>query len=168
MAQINQDLSKVEVDEGSGGRWAVWPAGDYRMMVTESEFKQTRAGDGQCLHLKLERLDGGGYLMDFLTLKHPKEIVETIAKAKLKELAIGSGHPDPNRVGDSEELHRKPVTVRIGVELAADEQYGDKDGNQNKVICYLPPGSPEAVAEPAKEQDLFRQPGPPHPDDIAF
>ena len=142
MARINLDLSDVKDDEiGNGGRggWSSWAQGDYRMMVIESEVKDTKVGNGKFLNVKLVCLDGereGDHKFDILILEHPSEIATRIGRARLKELAIAVGHPTPDRIEDSEELHGTAVNVYITRKLAKDEKYADSEGYENRVAGY--------------------------------
>jgi hypothetical protein len=156
MARINADLSGVtdEQMEG-GGMWTVKGAGLYRMIVQETDYKPTRAGTGHCLHVKLGHLQpehAGDWEMAFLTLEHPNPQTVEIARAQLKSLAIAVGHPNPDHVEDSEELHGVPIMVNLGVEAAGDPKYGDRDGLQNTVKGFEPvDGAESQRQEPLEE-----------------
>ncbi|HEX9639996.1 MAG TPA: DUF669 domain-containing protein [Candidatus Krumholzibacteria bacterium] len=126
--------------EATGG-WVAMPEGWYRFMVESSDYKRTKAGDGMCLHLSLRCLERGKHQgeekRDFLTLVHPNDDATRIARARLKQLAVATGHPKPDYVEDSNQLHNKPVMVKLGLEEASDPKYGDRNGNQNRVFGYL-------------------------------
>lgn len=131
-------VTEDDMNSGGGG-WEAMPAGWYRFMVESSEYKPTNAGNGMCLHLSLRCLDQehlSAEKRDFLTLEHPNADTTRIARAKLKQLAIAVDHPTPDLVGDSSDLHNKPVMVKLGVEKAKDPQYGDRNGMQNRVFAY--------------------------------
>lgn len=151
MARINQDLSGVSEDEMGGGGWSAWPQGDYRMMVVGSEYKPTKAGNGHCLHLELVCLDGehrDQKKFDVMTLEHPNEQTTQIARAHLKELAIAIGHPTPDYVQDSEELHGQPVIAYITRKKSKDPQYGDSQGFENRIAGYKATEAGQAAPPP--------------------
>lgn len=143
MAQLGTggELQSVkEEDMNRDGSWKAMPEGWYRFVLKDSEYKATSAGDGKCLHLTMICLDSqfqGQEKRDFLTLQHPKQETVQIAKARLKELAVAVGHPTPNQVTDSAQLHNIPFMARLYTQKARDPKYGDADGLQNKIGEYL-------------------------------
>lgn len=145
MARISLDLSDVNDDElGSSGAWSAWEQGEYRMMVIQSEVKDTKAGNGKFLNLKLVCLDGeheGDHKFDILMLEHPSDVATRIGRARLKELALAVGHPTPDRIEDSEELHGIAVNVFITKKPAKDAAYADREGFENKVTGYKMDGA---------------------------
>jgi len=160
VARLNRDLSGVtkEQMERTGG-WKARPPGDYTFIITSSEYKETKSGDGMCLHLELICVDRGQErfrLRDFLTLEHPNPTVVEIANAKLKALAIAVGHPKPDFIGDSRELHNKRFVVTVTKEQV--DQYGDADGFQNKIAGYKPEAGRRA--EQSREQHDDEPPPP--------
>ena len=67
MAQLNFDARDVDPQSN----FDPIPAGWYKAMITESELKQTRNGQGNYLQLTLQVLDGqhaGRHLWDRLNL----------------------------------------------------------------------------------------------------
>ncbi len=142
MARINADLSEVKDEEmGGGGGWSAWEQGDYRFMVEASEYNQTKAGNGMCLKLELVCLDpdySGDKQWVYLTLEHPNPDTVRIAKAKLKELALAVGHPTPDTVVDSDDLHGIPFLGYVTKKLAKPDRakYADKDGYENEVVGF--------------------------------
>ena len=140
MPRINADLSGV-TEEDMQGTWKALPDGDYICRLIESDYKETNKGDGMCLHLKWQCIEPGhsrAKPRDFLTLEHPNADTVKIARARLKQIAIAVGHPNPDYVEKSEELHEVPVLCRISREQAEDPRYGDLDGYQNRIVAYLP------------------------------
>ena len=140
--RLGQDLSDITDEElGQTGAWKAWPAAWYRMMIDNTDYLPTKAGDGKCLHLTLLCLDQGPYfnktMRDFLTLEHPNDDTRKIARVVLKQIAIAVGFSDPNNVEDSDQLVGKAMMVRVYVQKARDEKYGDADGNQNQIGEYM-------------------------------
>jgi len=157
MARINANLSDIGDDDmGGGGSWSAWPQGDYRMMVTASDYKPTKARNGQMLKLEMVCLEGehqGQKQFDNLVLEHPNPDATKIARVRLKELAIAVGHPTPDLVEDSEALHGKPFLVYITKKKAKpeQEQYADSQGFENNVAGYkaCEGGTPAQAPPPA-------------------
>jgi hypothetical protein len=164
MARLNRDLSGVtkEQMERTGG-WKAREPGDYLFLINNSDYKETKSGEGMCLHLELQCVERGHQrfkMRDFLTLEHPNPTVVEIANARLKQLAIAVGHPKPDFIGDSKELHNKRFVAVITKEKV--EQYGDADGFQNRVVGYKP--VPAKAASPARETEYDESEPPPHTD----
>lgn len=168
MARINRDLSGVtrEQMDRTGG-WKARDPGDYVFLINNSDYKETKSGDGMCLHLDLQCVERGQErfkMRDFLTLEHPNPTVVEIANANLKKIAIAVGHPKPDFITDSRELHNKRFVVTITKEKV--DQYGDRDGFQNKIVDYKPvPGKEAAAAQrddreppPHEDEDRMREP----------
>ncbi len=135
MVRINQDLSDIGDDDmGGSGGWTAWPQGDYRMMITGSEYTATKAGTGMMLVLEMACLEPslqGQKKTCWLVLQHPKADTMRIAKARLKELAIATDHPTPDQVDESSDLHNRPFLAFITRKKSADPKYGDGQGFTN-------------------------------------
>jgi len=159
MPRIEQDLSEVKgEDMNRDGRWAVKPDGWYRAVYQASTYQPTRKGDGMVLSLEgvfLEPGHEGDKLFDNLTLQHPKAKVVEIARVRLKELAIATGHPTPDYVENSDDLHNRPFMVRLYSQKADDPKYGDINGLQQRIGEYKSveawqAGDSDKVAPPAQ------------------
>ena len=142
MPRINQDLSGVNEDDMNrdGGGWKVKPDGWYRACFMTSTYKQNSKGTGMNLGFEGQFLDAphrGDKLFENLAVDNPSAKAEEISRARLKELAIAAGHPTPDYVEDSDDLHAKPFMVRVYSEEAYDEKYGDADGLQQRIGEYL-------------------------------
>lgn len=142
MARINADLSDVtKEDMESTGKWRALEPGDYRFMITDSQYKDTRAGDGGCLHLWVQCVEpehSRSKWREFLTLEHPNETTVRIAKARLKQIALAVGHPTPDYVEESSDLHNIVFVASVVKETADDPKYGDVDGWKNSIQVYKP------------------------------
>lgn len=135
MVRINQDLSDIGDDDmGGSGGWTAWQQADYRMMITGSEYIPTKAGTGNMLVLEtvcLEPSLQGEKKTCRLVLQHPNADTMRIAKVRLKELAIAVGHPTPDQVDESSDLHNKPFLAFITRKKANNPKYGDSQGFTN-------------------------------------
>jgi hypothetical protein len=112
MANLNGfDASSVEPSRS----FEPLPEGKYEAVITESEMKDTRAGNGRYLALTLEVVGGdhaGRRLWDRLNLENPNDKAVDIAKATLSAICRALGILKPK---DSTELHNKPLVVRVAL-----------------------------------------------------
>lgn len=118
------------------------PAGWYTVIITESEMKPTKAGDGEYLQLAMQIVEGehqGRIIWDRLNLINPNQTAVDIANRALAAICRAVGVLTPT---DSSELHDRPFQVKVSVRPA-------KDGYDatNEVRGYRALG--EAPAAPA-------------------
>lgn len=110
-----------EVDPSSG--FDPIPAGRYLAMVTDSEMKETKSGDGHYLQLTFQVLEGefkNRYVWARLNLDNPNETAVKIARAQLSALCRAAGVMTPR---DSVELHNLPVVITV--KCKKDKDTGD-------------------------------------------
>src|SRR3990167_11317422 len=91
-------------------------AGDYPAIITTSEWRDTKNGDGQYLYLELQVAEGeyqGRKLFERLNLKNQNEQAVEIAKRTLSAICRAVGNMTPT---DSEDLHNIPILVKVDVE----------------------------------------------------
>lgn len=94
------------------------PAGWYNCMITESEMKPTKSGQGSYLQLRLDIIDGeheGRVLFDRLNLDNPNQTAVEIAQRTLSAICRAVGVMQPQ---DSTDLHDKPLRVKAAVRPA--------------------------------------------------
>lgn len=126
---------------------SVLPRGRYEVMITASEMKPTKAGNGSYLQLEFTVIAGdheGRKLWSRLNLDNQSATAVQIARSELAAIcqALGLGG-----VGDSEELHDQPLQVDVVIEA--------RDGTEsNRIKAYLAagkttPSAPAAAAKPA-------------------
>lgn len=133
------NAENVEPSEG----FSPIPAGDYPVIITESELRDTKAGTGKYLKLKLQVLSGqhqNRILFDNLNIKNPNEVAQKIAQGTLSAICRAVNVLTPS---DSAELHNLPMvaTVKIGK---------DQNGNpQNEVKGYKPRAKVAPAMQPA-------------------
>jgi hypothetical protein len=120
------------------------PAGDYLLVITDSESKPTKAGTGSYLALTLEVVEGqfqGRKLFHNLNLENPNQQAVDIARAELSAICRAVGVPTPQ---DSCELHNLPMRVKVGL-----EKRKDTGEMQNRLKKFGPKNaSPEAKSVP--------------------
>jgi len=90
------------------------PAGKYLAIITESETKDTKSGDGKYLQFTFQVLEGefkGRMLWARLNLDNPKATTVKIARAELSAICRAVGVMAPK---DSVELHNLPLIITVG------------------------------------------------------
>jgi len=115
------------------------PAGDYAIVITESDMKATKNNRGQYLQMILEVIDGplkGRKVWDRLNLVNPNNTAVEIAQRQLSALCHATGVMS---VTDSAQLHNIPVVARIAYK-PAEGSYGAT----NEVKGYKPTGNKAA------------------------
>jgi hypothetical protein len=96
------------------------PAGKYLGVITESEMKENKAGNGAYLLLTFELIDGpyrGRHLWARLNLHNPNPTAVKIAKAELSAVCRAVGVMAPR---DSEELHDLPLILHVKCKKRSD------------------------------------------------
>ncbi len=96
------------------------PAGKYLAVITESEFKPTKAGTGSYLQLTFQITDGpcaNRLLWARLNLDNPNERARKIAQGDLSAICRAVGVLAPN---DSVELHDLPLVIHVRCKKRSD------------------------------------------------
>lgn len=128
------------------------PVGDYKAVITESEVKPTKAGDGQFLNLKVEVIEGeysGRIIFVILNLWNPNPKAVEIANRELATIVAAVGRPGAQ---DSAELHNIPMTVTVGIQ-EGQGQYGPS----NRIKNYKPYAAASAPASAAPVEVKFNK-----------
>ena len=89
------------------------PAGKYLAVITESEMKPTKSGNGSYLEIVFQVLEGeykGRLLWSRLNLDNPNELAVQIARGELSAICRAVGVMQPK---DSIELHNLPLLVSV-------------------------------------------------------
>ena len=161
MPRIGAALSDVKDDDMPRGSWVALESGKYPFMITSSEYRRTKVGDGMCLHLHLQCIHPSHsrvQLRDFLTLEHRVPDTVRIAKGRLKQIALACKVKNPDFVENSEELHNIPFLASVSKEEAQDPKYGDVDGYENRIAKYEPTDGNGPMTEPLPEQSSPHEP----------
>lgn len=154
MAQLGQlgDLSGAQVSNG----FEPVPAGSYRAQVIETELRQTKAGNGQYIRATFEILDGphaGKKIFTNYNIAHSNPQTQEIGRGQLKAFLTYSGHPNPNMLRNTEEMHGRPVIINVIVKAGSGEY-----GPSNEIKSYAAVGA--GAAKPAAAAG-FAAPKPP-------
>lgn len=102
------------------------PAGKYLAIVSKSEMKDTKAGDGKYLALTFQVVDGqfkNRLVWHNLNLVNQSEVAVNIARSELKAMCDALGI---TALRDSNELHDKPMVISLKV--------GQFNGNPNNEV----------------------------------
>ena len=129
MAQLNFNAEGVDTTS----QFDALPAGDYVAMVTDSASKATKDGTGSYLELTMQIQEGqfhGRKIFDRLNLKNKNPKAVEIAQKQLAMLCHATGIM---QVNDSEQLHYKPIVVKLGVK---ENTYNGSTSLQNEVKGY--------------------------------
>lgn len=159
MAMLGQmgDLSTTQVSNG----FEPLPAGQYKASVIETELVPTKDDSGQLLKAKFKVLEGEYTNRTIITrfnLINKNAQAQEIGRGQLKALATYSGHPNPNQIRNTEELHGRPVIITLSVKPAKDgydasneiKAYAYVGGNQGRTgTLSVPSGPPKPPAPPA-------------------
>jgi hypothetical protein len=136
------DLTGVEASNDGGG-WTAFPSGEYRVMITKAEVKDTKAGTGKRLALELtvlsnDELNGRAH-WEGLNIVNPNEVAQRIAHEHLAMLADAADlGRDFLKTAGTGALEGKVVLAEITKVKAKGSQleYADKDGFENSVRAY--------------------------------
>lgn len=138
MAILDQEFITDDIPEDDRN-FDVVPAGDYMMQVIESELKPTKSGTGSQLVLTLEIMEGaasGRRIWDRLNIQNQNPDAQRIAQRALADLCLAVGI---RALRDSEELHFKPFTGRVGIRQDKTGQYGPQNTVRYKARGGQPP-----------------------------
>ena len=118
------------------------PAGWYTAMITDSEFKPTKNGNGEYLQLRLDVIEGeheGRVLFDRLNLNNPNQTAVEIAQRQLSAICRAVGVMTPQ---DSNDLHDRPLKVKVSIRPAGN---GYEASNEVKAYEAADGGQPAAA-----------------------
>jgi hypothetical protein len=126
------------------------PAGEYSAMIIDSAMKDTKNRDGQYLELTHDVIDGpfkGRKVWARLNLFNKNTQTVEIAKRQLSAICHAAGIPNAQA---SEQLHNRPMLIRVEFKAANPADPKSKDGNDIKAWKQLtgPVTVPGAAAAP--------------------
>lgn len=126
------------------------PAGKYKVVISASEEKQTKSGNGSYLQLELTVIDGeheGRKVFDRLNLNNPNQQAAGIARASLSAICRAVGVKTPQH---SSELHDIPLVAKVVVRPAKDGYDASNDVKAYESCIEATPATvPSGKAKPA-------------------
>ena len=149
MAQLNFDATQVNPDQS----FEPIPAGWYNFMITESEMKPTKDGNGAYLQVTLKVVDGqyaGRQVFDRLNLQNQNPVAAEIAYKRLSAYCHATG---VIQVQDSQQLHGIPLKARVSVRTDSTGQYDPS--NEIKAVKHI---NEETGTTAAPAQQGFQAP----------
>lgn len=151
MAQLQFDASSVSPES----QFTPIPNGDYPVLISESEIKDTKAGTGQYLQLVLEVIDGhykGRKIWDRLNIVNPNQVAQDIGQRALSQICHAVGVLN---LQDTADLHQKPLVAKVVVSPARD---GYDESNEVKEYKAYSSGSAGAVAAALRHDPVQQKP----------
>jgi len=132
------------------------PAGWYKAIISNSEMKPTRDGYGEYLSLTLQIIEGqyeNRLVFARLNLKNANDKAVDIARKDLAAICRAVGVMSPK---SSEELHDKPLMIKVKIRPASGEYDASNDVGGYKAdegTDFTPPPPPKVAtpAAPAKK-----------------
>lgn len=141
MVAMPFDATKFAPNIGGGG--GVVPTGDYDVVITKSEWKETASknGDGYiALHLTIQSGDyAGKTVIDRLNLKNASQTAVEIAQGQLSAICHVTGRL---QFQDTQELHGIPFKISVECvdrndDIAKAKAEGREPKKSNNVLAYM-------------------------------
>ena len=145
LSELNIDVESESQEQRS---FDAIPNGTYPVIVTASEMKETKAGNGKYLSLTFDIIDGdfkGRKVWENLNVVNPSAVSEKIGRSQLAALCKAV---DVDKPTDSNELHDKPLLITV----RKDKKEADRNvvaGYSQISDSYEAPEAPKAPPKPA-------------------
>jgi len=149
MATLNFNANEVPPAEAL----EAVPAGKYIAVITESEVKPTKSGNGHFLEMTFEIIEGelkGRKVWGRLNLENPNAQAVQIARGELSAICHAVGVMQPK---DSAELHNLPLEISVRC-----KKRDDSDELSNEIKGYA---KREASTNPAAPAPQAKKDTPP-------
>ena len=104
------------------------PPGDYNTMITDSQMKATKAGNGEYLELTMQIIDGahsGRRIWERLNVVNASKVAEEIARSQLNGIKAAC---NIEKLESSEQLHDIPFVISLDIDR--------REPTRNKVMGY--------------------------------
>lgn len=125
------------------------PAGDYPVIITDSEMKDTKDFQGKYLQLTYDIIEGqhkGRKLFDRLNLINRNDTARAISKQSLESICRATGYVGQLR--DSSQLHRKLMIIRLSYNTVDKSGNPIPEGRRNDIAAYKPAHAGQAAPAP--------------------
>lgn len=148
MGNLN-DLN-LDVENEAQAPREVLPPGIYDVIISTSELKDNKSGNGQHINVTFEVIDGdakGRLVFGNWNIRNSNPMAEKIGRSELAACCKALGIMNPE---DTTELHDQPLKIKVAIDK--------KDASRNDVKGYYDkdyvPNAPAAAAEePAAEEE---------------
>ena len=146
MATLGFTVSGAQAPEASGD-YELLPAGVYDATITQVDLRDTKAGTGNYLNVRLDIVGPsheGRVVFGMITLRNPNDTAERIGREQLQKIAH---YGNLGEISDTDQLVGARVGIKVGIRKS--EEYGDR----NEVKDYLAPkigGQKASAAAPAQ------------------
>lgn len=121
------------------------PVGEYLVEIVKAEIKNTKAGNGQYINLRLDVSEGqyaNRVLFAIVNIKNQLEAAERIGRAQLGDIMRAIGL---SSLSDTDQLIGAPLIVKVG-----QREYNGEMQNDVKAYKSASDNSlPKAVSKPA-------------------
>lgn len=134
MALLNLSFTAEEIKNAQTDNFAPVPAGNYIAEVNRSEVKQTKDGRGSYLSLTFKILDGdfaNRLVFQNITIVNANQTAQAIGRKQMSQLSGACGIMQLN---DSQELHGKPMWIKVAIEVDKTGQYEPR----NTIKKFMP------------------------------
>lgn len=116
MAQLGNTLGGFNANEEPELKSEPIPSGEYKVIASKSEWKETKNRNGKYLKFEFEVIDGkykGRKIWQNFNLDNPNPDAVKFARAEFATFCRAVNVPTPN---DSAELHNKPFRAKVGIQ----------------------------------------------------
>tara|TARA_R100000951_G_scaffold103288_1_gene95858 strand:+ start:48 stop:602 length:555 start_codon:yes stop_codon:yes gene_type:complete len=140
MASLSFNAEEIDVSDQLV-KYPPIPEDIYKAVIIDSEMKPTKAGNGAYLELKFEVIDSqyeGKWIKARLNLQNQNPKAVEIAERDLSSICRAIGK---KAIADSEELHHKPLQIKVVIQPARGEYAAS-----NEIKAYSPANAPAPVA----------------------
>lgn len=148
MARLPSPFDASTVDPNPARE--TFPAGDYLVQIIKSDDQLNKAGTGSFILLEMDILEGefaGRKIFDRLNVVNANQTAVDIANRSLSQICHAVGRL---QIGETEEVHFIPLTVRLKVKPPGPDKQGVYRDAQNEVVVYLDAQAEKAPAHPQR------------------
>lgn len=125
MALLNVTFNPAETQEIYKNDYDVLPAGNYNVIITKTDEKQTKDGSGTMLVIEMEVQDGEFQrrkLFDRINLQNRSAEAVAMGQKKIKQIMYCF---DMIHINDSSDFHYKPIVAVVGIRKGNDRYPND-------------------------------------------
>lgn len=142
MSDISNLNLNVEEESQNVNNFDALPKGEYVAMITQSEMKENKSGQGEHISVTFQIIDGefdGRMVWGNWNVKNANATAEKIGRAELAACCKAIGVANPQT---TEDLHDKPMIIRLDLDR--------KDPTRNQIKGYAPADRPAEAAKPSE------------------